>query len=278
MMNRRQFIYASAAGAALLGRVPGARAATYDLILKGGRVIDPSAGLDAVRDVAIAQGKIAAIQANIPGDASETIDVRGKIVVPGADRHPHDAGRSKEGPPNWLQDGVTGWIDAGTVGADNIARTLRSCGRAATGPSWSNIARTGVITPGGELLDSRATSPWRRAPSRAIATSSLAEGAPVEQCRRHQRSRGAKARAGSGRTVQSAGDDPCRPELFADAPIPLAQARRHRHPHVRAGARTASSTIMACFPRRAGGAPPRHLFDFGNGVADHFDWDTVERR
>jgi dihydroorotase len=62
MMNRRQFVYASAAGAALLGRVPGAHAATYDLIIKGGRVIDPSVGLDAARDVAIVQGKIAAVR------------------------------------------------------------------------------------------------------------------------------------------------------------------------------------------------------------------------
>jgi hypothetical protein len=40
MINRRQFVYAGAAGAALLGRMPTARAATYDLVIKGGRVID----------------------------------------------------------------------------------------------------------------------------------------------------------------------------------------------------------------------------------------------
>jgi dihydroorotase len=65
MMNRRQFVYAGAAGAALFGRVRGARAAAYDLIIKGGRVIDPSMALDAVRDVAIAQGRIAAVAADI---------------------------------------------------------------------------------------------------------------------------------------------------------------------------------------------------------------------
>ncbi len=53
MMNRRQFVTAGAATAALFGRVHGAYAAAYDLIIKGGRVIDPSTGLDAVRDVAI---------------------------------------------------------------------------------------------------------------------------------------------------------------------------------------------------------------------------------
>lgn len=80
MLNRRQFVQAGAAAALLTG-VPGAFAATYDLIIKGGRVIDPSAGLDAVRDVAIAGGKIVAVDANMAGDAAATIDARGKVVA-----------------------------------------------------------------------------------------------------------------------------------------------------------------------------------------------------
>src|SRR6267378_3138152 len=153
MMNRRQFVTTGAAGAALFGRVRGARAAAYDLIIKGGRVVDPSTGLDAVRDVAIMQGKIAAVAADIPGDAAETIDARGKIVAPGLiDIHTH-AGRSKEGPPLALQDGVTAWIDAGSGGADNIDQ-IAAVARAAPqiGRALVNIARTGVA-PGGELHD-----------------------------------------------------------------------------------------------------------------------------
>jgi dihydroorotase len=80
MMNRRQFIGSAAAGAAMVGRIPNARAASYDLLIKGGRVVDPSVGLDAIRDVAIAGGKIAAVESDITGDAGETIDARGKIV------------------------------------------------------------------------------------------------------------------------------------------------------------------------------------------------------
>src|SRR5262249_32605846 len=119
-MNRRQLLCAGLAGAALLARVPPAGAATYDLIIKGGRVIDPSLGLDAIRDVAIARGRIAVVDANVAGDATETIDARGKIVAPGLiDIHTH-AGRTKEGPPMALQDGVTAWVDAGSAGADNI--------------------------------------------------------------------------------------------------------------------------------------------------------------
>ena len=111
MMNRRQFL-GTAAGLALLARLPNARAATYDLLIKGGRVIDPSIGLDGIRDVAIAGGRIAAVEASITDDATETIDVRGKIVAPGLiDIHTH-AGRDQEGPALALKDGVTGFVDA----------------------------------------------------------------------------------------------------------------------------------------------------------------------
>ena len=46
-------------------KVLGAAPAKYDLIIKGGRVINPARKLDAIRDVAIANGRIAAVKANI---------------------------------------------------------------------------------------------------------------------------------------------------------------------------------------------------------------------
>ena len=152
MINRRQFVQAGTAGALLTG-VPGAFAASFDLIIKGGRVIDPSAGLDAVRDVAIAGGKIVAVDTNTAGDAAATIDARGKVVAPGLiDIHTH-AARSKEGPPLALLDGVTGWIDAGSGGADNIDQVAAIArGAPQIGRILVNIARTGV-SPGGELMD-----------------------------------------------------------------------------------------------------------------------------
>jgi putative ABC transport system substrate-binding protein len=82
MMDRRQFVGAGALSA-LLARVPGAFAGTYDLVIKGGRVIDPSGGLDTVRDVAIVGGRIVAVDTNIEGGAGATIDARGKVVTPG---------------------------------------------------------------------------------------------------------------------------------------------------------------------------------------------------
>ena len=153
-MNRRRFLHAAAVGA-LAARVPGAFAQgqTYDLIIRGGRVIDPSLRLDAIRDVAIAQGRIAAVEPTIAGAAAETIDARGKLVVPGLiDIHTH-VGRSKDGPPMVLADGVTGWIDAGSQGADHIAdpvaiaRTSPQLGRVLV-----NIGRGGVL-PEGDTLD-----------------------------------------------------------------------------------------------------------------------------
>ena len=63
MMNRRQFIYRATAASIGIPRVFGA--AKYDLIVKGGRVVDPSRKLNAIRDVAIANGRIAAIGGNI---------------------------------------------------------------------------------------------------------------------------------------------------------------------------------------------------------------------
>ena len=99
-------------------------AAKYDLIIRGGRVIDPSRKLDAVRDVAIADGQIAAITAKVSGDARETIEAAGKLVVPGLiDVHTH-ACRVKDGPELCLADGVTGIIDAGSQGADRIVSEI----------------------------------------------------------------------------------------------------------------------------------------------------------
>src|SRR5215475_9585177 len=158
MLDRRQFLATSAAAAALVGLAPHARAATYDLIIKGGRVIDPSVALDGVRDVAVAGGRIAAVEANIAGDAADTIDASGKIVTAGLiDIHTH-AGRSKEGPPMLLQDGVTAWVDAGSSGADNFDQVAAIArGAPQTGRALVNISRTGV-TPDGELKDLNAAN------------------------------------------------------------------------------------------------------------------------
>src|SRR5688572_32934022 len=80
-----------AAGAARFQAQAPAPAAKYDLLLKGGHVIDARNGIDAVRDVAIAAGKIALVAPSIPpADAGKTIDVSGLYVTPGLiDIHAH---------------------------------------------------------------------------------------------------------------------------------------------------------------------------------------------
>jgi dihydroorotase len=63
----------------------------YDVLLSGGRVIDPAQGIDGAYDVAIQNGRVAAVQAEIPTDsAREVIDVTGQLVLPGLiDTHAH---------------------------------------------------------------------------------------------------------------------------------------------------------------------------------------------
>src|SRR5262249_21917288 len=112
-----------------------AQAPRYDLLLKSGHVIDPANGLDQVMDVAVANGKLAAVAHDIGSDnAGKTVDVSGLYVTPGLiDIHFH-VGHGGA-PLNWfapearsripslgippdlaLQAGVTTLVDAGTAG------------------------------------------------------------------------------------------------------------------------------------------------------------------
>ena len=62
----------------------------FDMILRGGRVIDPAQGLDGIADVAIRGGRIAAVAPSVTGPAKEVLDVRGRLVLPGMiDTHAH---------------------------------------------------------------------------------------------------------------------------------------------------------------------------------------------
>ena len=64
---------------------------TYDLVLRGGRVIDPAQGLDGPLDVGVSGGRIAAVARGLPpGEAREIVDVRDRLVLPGLiDTHAH---------------------------------------------------------------------------------------------------------------------------------------------------------------------------------------------
>jgi len=98
----------------------------FDLILKGGTVIDPSRGLHQKLDVAISGGKIAAVREEIPEcEAAKTLDVSGKLVVPGlVDLHVHMylGGTALGADPDetCLRHGVTTVLDCGSFGSDNF--------------------------------------------------------------------------------------------------------------------------------------------------------------
>jgi len=105
----------------------------YDLLLRGGHVIDSKNGLSAVRDVAIAGGKVAAVAAKIdPAEAFKVVDVSGLYVTPGlVDIHVHVfAGTGEKGsyagdnslyPDGYtLRVGVTTVADAGCAGWRNF--------------------------------------------------------------------------------------------------------------------------------------------------------------
>src|SRR5215467_6292893 len=105
----------------------------YDLLLKGGHVIDPKNKISAVRDVAIANGKVAAVAAKIdPAEAFKVVDVSGYYVTPGlVDIHVHVyAGTGERGsyagdnsvyPDGFtFRSGVTTVADAGCAGWRNF--------------------------------------------------------------------------------------------------------------------------------------------------------------
>jgi dihydroorotase len=107
--------------------------ATYDLLLRGGHVVDPANGLDAPADVAIAGGKIAQVAPGIdPARAARTVDVSGLYVTPGLiDIHVHVYAHRGPGGPGFqasvipdahsFRAGVTTFVDAGTSGSTHFS-------------------------------------------------------------------------------------------------------------------------------------------------------------
>jgi dihydroorotase len=100
---------------------------TYDLILKGAHVIDPSQNIDGIADVAFAEGKVAAVGANLSGSPSTQVrDVKGYIVSPGLiDLHTHvywgGTSLGIDAEEFCRTSGVTTAIDTGSAGPGNFA-------------------------------------------------------------------------------------------------------------------------------------------------------------
>jgi dihydroorotase len=94
----------------------------YDLLLKGGSVVDPSMGLHGVHDIAVQDGKIARIAPTIPREeATQVVDVAGHLVTPGLiDLHAHVfggfIGNGVHPDVGGVHAGVTTIVDAGSAG------------------------------------------------------------------------------------------------------------------------------------------------------------------
>jgi dihydroorotase len=96
-----------------------------DLILRGGRVIDPASGLDTTCDVGFSNGRVAAVAPRITEKADDEHDVAGAIVTPGMiDLHTHvywgGTSIGVEAEPIARRSGTTTFVDAGTAGPGNF--------------------------------------------------------------------------------------------------------------------------------------------------------------
>ncbi|MBI2906228.1 MAG: amidohydrolase/deacetylase family metallohydrolase [Chloroflexi bacterium] len=136
----------------------------YDVLVKGGTVIDPAQGIHAAKDLAIKGGHTAALRDSIStSEANEVIDATGKLVLPGlVDIHVHVypgvSHFGTEADPACLAKGVTTAIDAGSAGAHtflgfrrHVLETVKTRLLA-----FLNISSMGMISQDiGELEDIR---------------------------------------------------------------------------------------------------------------------------
>jgi dihydroorotase len=276
-MNRREFVRdAAAAALSMAGGRLAAQPTRFDLIIRGGRVVDPSLRLDSVRDVGIAAGRIAAVEPALAAEAAATLDARGKLVVPGLiDIHTH-AGRDMAGPGMLLRDGVTGWIDAGSAGAEGIDAVV-AVARASPQPGrvLVNIGRRGIL-PEGDTKD------LALADVGAVRAAIARHGDYVVgvKARLTESVTGATDVEVLERTVAAAGDLPVMIHMGQSA-----SSLPSLLPLLRTG--DIVTHLFAPPPNAILGADGRLLpevlaarrrgivFDVGNGVRDHIRWDTV---
>ena len=285
-MDRRRALRSVAAGVtAALAAPRSLFAADYDLVIRGGRVLDPATGFDGLADVAISDGQIAAVGRDLVVHAgAESLDARGKLVVPGLiDVHLH--ARDAELPPAEIlrTGGVTSMVDAGSKGADNLEQIVEIARQAPNRLRvLLNIATLGNNNPNGraEFLDG-------------------IERADVDKARRAiEQNRewivGIKARLSKGvaaerdRAVLARALEAAAPfnipvmvhvgDTFTPLPELLALLRpgdivTHVYAPVN-GILDASGRVLAAV-RDARSRGVR--FDLGNGLNEHWRWDVAER-
>jgi len=156
---------------------------TYDVVIANGRVMDPESGLDAIRNVGIRSGKIAAISSG-PLEGKQTIEAKGLIVAPGfIDLHQH--GQDAENYAAKAADGVTTALEleVGVADVDQWYSEREGKARINFGASAGHIpARMAVMHEPGGLLPSgdaahRVATPEERARISALIEKALKRGA-----------------------------------------------------------------------------------------------------
>lgn len=133
----------------------------YDLLIHGGHVIDPANDLDAPADVAICDGRIAAVAPSLdPSQARQVIDAAGQIVTPGlVDLHTHIYWGATywgiEADPVAARSGATTWVDAGSAGAysfPGFRQFICAASRVRTF-AFLNLSAIGLIAPTWEFAN-----------------------------------------------------------------------------------------------------------------------------
>lgn len=135
--------------------------AQYDVLIAGGEVVDPGAGLSGMLDVAITGDKVVAVEANIDRtQAKEVIDASGQYVTPGlVDLHTHIYWGVTywgiEADPVAARSGVTTWLDVGSAGAytfPGFRRYIAEPNRARTF-CLLNLSTIGLVAPSWEFMN-----------------------------------------------------------------------------------------------------------------------------
>jgi dihydroorotase len=127
-MERRHFLKAvgiAGAGAAWTPTLA-QRPRLYDILIKGGEVIDPSRAFRGIADVAVLDGKVAAIESSIAAERGiDVVDAKGLLVTPGlVDLHTHihyGLQLGIEADPVAARSGTTTWVDAGTFAQNEVS-------------------------------------------------------------------------------------------------------------------------------------------------------------
>jgi dihydroorotase len=181
-VTRREFLHQTAIGSWLVCSLAEAGrdllaaqaqpAPRYDLVVKGGRVIDPSQQLSGELDIAVSGRKIVRVAAGIQEtEARHVLNARGKVVTPGLiDVHVHVydgvAPLGIPADPNCIAKGVTTVVDAGSAGAHTFPGLRKYVINVVDTRVYAllNISVVGQSTlsddnPHGELLDLRYANP-----------------------------------------------------------------------------------------------------------------------